>query len=47
MRLRDAEGNASSFKNPEKTFKLAAEVVNPAINLAENMCAAKWNSGGG
>ncbi len=47
FRLRDADGTAFSFKNPEKTFWAAVEVVNTDINLAENLCAAEWTSGAG
>ena len=47
FRLRDAQGNPFSFKNPEKTFWADVEVVNTDINLAENLCAAEWTSGAG
>lgn len=47
FRLRDAQGSPFSFKNPEKTFWVAVEVVNTEINLVKNLCSAEWTSGAG
>jgi len=47
FKLRDAQGVQFSFKNPEKTFWVAVEVINTSLNLAENICAAEWTSGAG
>ncbi|HOG77520.1 MAG TPA: NBR1-Ig-like domain-containing protein [Anaerolineaceae bacterium] len=47
FRLRDGQGSMFSFKNPEKTFWVAVEVINTSLNLAENLCAADWTSGAG